>query len=309
MKNVWKKTLLTVVVLMGLFNHSFAEEVLGPVYGPAAPSAVVDEVTQEKEMAITSQEHQLELVEVANEDSKKVANEDQEEGQKEDPNENQVLQGDEENHTGPEVIASDEDQTDIVITNDQDQESNEQSSEQTKEQSQDDQVALRVEENFDNDWQVADESNKWIIQYRYLGVLSQIGIERALIGRVSAGLYYGRYAGKVAGTDKLGFIPGLEHVALQVNAYLNGQKKALSRGLVTRFAIHANRQSDNDLVKSVQVDGLDVIVPGQTRVGTLLGIGYQFNWNSISLNAGMEYLTMGPLKSFVPLAIGVGFTF
>lgn len=301
MKNVMKNTLLMVVVLMGLFDQSLAEETRAPVYGPAAPSAVVDEITQEKEIALTSQEHQLELVEVSNENAKEVVSEGEKEGQKEDPSENQVLHADEEKQTGSEVIASDENQTNNVVSNDQD--------EQSSKQSQYDQVALRLEENFDKDWQVANESNKWIIQYRYLGVLSQVGIERALIGRVSAGLYYGRYAGKVAGTDKLGFIPGLEHVAFQVNAYLNGQKKALSRGLVTRFAIHANRQSDNDLVKSVQVDGLDVIVPGQTRVGTLLGIGYQYNWKSISLNAGMEYLTMGPLKSFVPLAIGVGFTF
>jgi hypothetical protein len=162
---------------------------------------------------------------------------------------------------------------------------------------------------FTSNYQLEEHRNKWILQYRYLGVLSQVGVERALGGQISAGLYYGRYAGKVAGTDKLGFIPDLEHVALQFNAYLNKDKVALANGIVTRFALHVNRQKENDLVKSIQVDGVDVIIPGQTKVGTLLGIGYQYNWKMVSLNAGMEYLTMGPLKSFVPLAIGVGITF
>lgn len=224
---------------------------------------------------------------------------------------------------GQELMAeqvSGDDKTEILVTEEASEEvteTTEAEAPQETQKNQEHQVELKADipldtslaSDFTSDYKLEEHYNKWIIQYRYLGVLSQVGIERSLGGQVSAGLYYGRYAGKVAGTDKLGFIPGLEHAALQVNAYLNSEKMALANGLVTRFAVHVNKQKENDLVKSIQVDGVDVIVPGQTKVGTLLGIGYQWSWKKVSLNAGVEYLTMGALKSFVPLAIGVGVTF
>lgn len=153
------------------------------------------------------------------------------------------------------------------------------------------------------------QDKKWGVSARYLGILSQVGVERELFGQISMGLYYGRYQGKVAGSDDLGLIPDLDHVALQVNAYLGEQKSALSTGPVLRFAVHGNKQKSNALVKSVQVDGVDVIVPGKTRVGTLLGVGYHWQWNPISLSVGIEYLSLGPLKNLVPLAASLGVAF
>ncbi|MCF8058434.1 MAG: hypothetical protein K9K67_04005 [Bacteriovoracaceae bacterium] len=150
---------------------------------------------------------------------------------------------------------------------------------------------------------------KWSISGRYLGVLSQVGFEREVYRQISLGLFYGKFQGKVAGTDKLGLIPDLDHLALQVNAYLGEEKSALSTGPVIRFSVHANKQKENDLVKSIQVDGQDVIVPGETKVGTLLGIGYHWQWDPISLNVGIEYLSLGPLKNLVPLAASLGVAF
>lgn len=154
-----------------------------------------------------------------------------------------------------------------------------------------------------------DPKKSFGIHYRYLGVLSQLGVEKSLKGRFSMGLYYGRYVGKVAGTDDLGFIPDLHQVALQTNIYLGREGIAMTSGPVIRFAIHANQQKENDIVKSVQVDGVDVIVPGQTRYGTLLGIGYSWQKNWFNVSVGAEYLTLGPLKNLVPLAVSVGVAF
>lgn len=147
------------------------------------------------------------------------------------------------------------------------------------------------------------------VHYRYLGVLSQLGVEKTLAGRFSMALYYGRYVGTVAGTDDLGFIPDLHHMALQTNIYLGREKLAMTQGPVIRFALHANQQKENELVKSVQVDGVDVIVPGQTRYGTLLGIGYSWQKNWFNVSVGAEYLSLGPLKNLVPLTVSLGVAF
>ncbi len=155
----------------------------------------------------------------------------------------------------------------------------------------------------------SDEASNWAVNMRYLGLLSSIGLERKVYGRVSLGLYYGRYQGKIAGSDELGFIPDLHHAALQANVYLGKEILALTQGPVLRFAAHANQQKENELVKSVQVDGVDVIVPGETRWGTLLGIGYYWQKNWFSASVGAEYLTLGPLKNLVPLAVSVGINF
>jgi hypothetical protein len=147
------------------------------------------------------------------------------------------------------------------------------------------------------------------VHYRYLGVLSQLGVEKSLAGRFSMALYYGRYVGTVAGTDDLGFIPDLHHMALQTNIYLGREGLALSQGPVIRFAVHANQQKENELVKSVQVDGVDVIVPGQTRFGTLLGLGYSWQKKWFNVSVGAEYLSLGPLKNLVPLTVSLGVAF
>jgi hypothetical protein len=181
--------------------------------------------------------------------------------------------------------------------------------ENTSESAKDDEAST-LELNIPSYKEAAYSQDKlWGVSARYLGILSQIGVEREIFGQISMGLYYGRFQGKVAGSDDLGLIPDLDHVALQVNAYLGEQKSALSTGPVLRFAVHGNKQKNNELVKSVQVDGVDVIVPGKTRVGTLLGVGYHWQWNPISLSVGIEYLSLGPLKNLVPLAASLGVAF
>lgn len=167
----------------------------------------------------------------------------------------------------------------------------------------------QTHEVLEEELSVENSEKKWAINFRYLGVLTQIGVERKLGGRVSGALYYGRYQGKVAGTDDLGLIPDLHHAALQTNIYLGSEGLALSKGPVIRFGVHANQQKNNALVKSVQVDGVDVIVPGQTRYGTLLGLGYFWQYRWLSASIGAEYLTLGPLKNLVPIAASIGVAF
>lgn len=150
---------------------------------------------------------------------------------------------------------------------------------------------------------------KFGVNFRYLGVLSQVGVEARVYRQFSMGIHYGRYNGKVAGTDKLGLIPDLQNLNLSLNAYLGREKLAFTNGLVIRFGVHANRQKKNDLVQSIQVDGKDIIRPGETKIGTLLGVGYHYQHKNVFASLGIEYLKLGPLKNLVPIAATVGVAF
>jgi|GEM_PF-2166291 len=150
---------------------------------------------------------------------------------------------------------------------------------------------------------------KWRLSGRYLGVLSLGGLERAISEQLSLGLFYGRYQGKVPGSDKSGLVPGLRSFALQGSAYLGKSKRVFSNGIVAKFGLTYNTQEENPDIKSIQVDGEDVILPGESKIGSLLGIGYHYRWKRLSASVGVEYVTLGSLQSFVPLALTLGLTF
>lgn len=147
------------------------------------------------------------------------------------------------------------------------------------------------------------------VSARYLGVLAQAGIDFKVFNQVSMGLYYGKFQGKVAGSDKNGVIPDLHHLNLQTTVFLNAQKQAFQTGGQLRFGIHGNQQSESDLVDSIEVDGQEVIKPGQTKVGALIGIGYGWYGDRFGLNVGAEYLSLGALKSLIPIVLSLGVTF
>lgn len=149
----------------------------------------------------------------------------------------------------------------------------------------------------------------YAVDFRYLGVMTQVGFETRFYRQFSVGLHYGRFQGKVAGTDKLGMVPDLHQVALGVNAYLGREKIAFTNGPIIRFGLTYNQQKANNLVQSVQVDGKDVIRPGESKVGTQLGIGYHYQFKNLFANAGIEYITLGALKNLVPIAVTVGVAF
>lgn len=153
------------------------------------------------------------------------------------------------------------------------------------------------------------EDYKWRLGGRYLGVLSLGGLERAISNQVSLGVFYGRYQGKVPGSDKNGLVPGLKSFALQGSAYLGKSKRVFNNGIVINFGLTYNTQAENPDIKSIQVDGEDVILPGENKIGTLLGIGYHYRWKRLSASVGVEYVTLGSLQSFVPLALTLGLTF
>ena len=147
------------------------------------------------------------------------------------------------------------------------------------------------------------------VDFRYLGVLTQVGVEGRLHRQFSLGVHYGRFNGKVAGTDKLGMVPDLHQIAVGVNAYLGRERIAFTNGLIVRFGVTYNQQSANDLVQAVQVDGEDVIRPGESKIGTQMGIGYHYQYKNVFANAGIEYITLGALKNLVPIAVTVGVAF
>lgn len=149
----------------------------------------------------------------------------------------------------------------------------------------------------------------YAVDFRYLGVLTQVGFETRLYRQFSLGLHYGRFNGKVAGTDKLGMVPGLQQAAIGLNAYLGRERISFSNGLVVRFGMTYNQQASNDLVQAVQVDGKDVIRPGESKIGTQMGIGYHYQFKNLFANAGIEYITLGALKNLVPIAVTVGVAF
>lgn len=167
---------------------------------------------------------------------------------------------------------------------------------------------LSAEENY-QEIQYTPKTKWFAAQYRYLGNLQQAGIEARLYHQFSLGLFYGRYQGKVAGSDEVGFIPDLENYSVVANVYLGSEKAAFSDGLLFRFGIHHNRQGANDLVARIEVDGAPVILPGESQTGSQIGMAYQWQWKYFFANVGLEYITLGPYKNFVPLALTGGFVF
>lgn len=147
------------------------------------------------------------------------------------------------------------------------------------------------------------------VDFRYLGVLTQVGFEARIYRQFSMGVHYGRYNGKVAGSDKLGMVPDLQQIAIGFNAYLGKERIAFTNGLIVRFGLHYNQQAANSLVQAVQVNGEDVIRPGESKIGTQMGIGYHYQFKNLFANAGIEYITLGALKNLVPIAVTVGVAF
>jgi hypothetical protein len=147
------------------------------------------------------------------------------------------------------------------------------------------------------------------ISARYLGLLSQAGLDVGIWNQISLGLYYGRYQGTIAGNDKPGIIPDLHHLNLQTTIFLNSQKQTFKSGAQLRFGVHANQQKDSELVERIEVDGREVIRPGQTRYGALIGAGYGWYGSRFAFNIGAEYLSLGALKTLVPLVVSLGVTF
>ncbi len=147
------------------------------------------------------------------------------------------------------------------------------------------------------------------VEYRYLGNLMQAGLEFKVYRQFSLGVMAGKFQGKVAGSDDLGFIPGLRHYAVMGNIYLGKEKSAFSDGLLFRFGTHYNKQEENDLVAGLEVDGQEVLKPGEERFGSQIGLAYHWQWKYVFANVGLEYVTLGPYKNFVPLALSGGFVF
>jgi len=147
------------------------------------------------------------------------------------------------------------------------------------------------------------------VSVRYLGVLAQAGLDVKIWDQVSLGLYYGRFQGTIAGNEKAGMIPDLHHLNLQTTVFLNSQKRAFQSGAQLRFGLHANKQKESNIVQRIEVDGREVIRPGQTRIGALLGVGYGWYGEHLNVNIGAEYLSLGALKSLIPLVVSLGVTF
>ena len=147
------------------------------------------------------------------------------------------------------------------------------------------------------------------ISARYLGLLSQAGIDFGIWNQISLGLYYGRYQGTISGNEDAGIIPDLHHLNLQTTIYLNSERQAFQSGAQLRFGLHANQQKDSELVSRIEVDGREVIRPGQTRYGALIGAGYGWYGQRFSFNLGAEYLSLGALKTLIPLVVSLGVTF
>ncbi len=151
---------------------------------------------------------------------------------------------------------------------------------------------------------------KWIApQYRYLGNLMQGGIEARIYKQFTLGVFYGRYQGKVAGSEEVGLIPDLENYSLIGSFYLGKEKAAFSDGLMFRFGVHHNEQGENDLVARIESENVPVILPGESQTGTQIGVAYHWQWKFLFANVGIEYITLGPYKNFVPLALTGGFVF
>jgi len=147
------------------------------------------------------------------------------------------------------------------------------------------------------------------IGYRYLGHLNKIGIEKSLARQFSAGLYYGRYTGNYYGVEKGGLIPGFYHYSLELNFYLNSQKKAFHSGPLFKLGAHYNTLKNGVDALQIEVDGQKVIAQGENEWGPLFGAYYFWQWRYINLSIGAEYFTLGSLKSFVPLSASLGVAF
>lgn len=149
--------------------------------------------------------------------------------------------------------------------------------------------------------------------YRYLGHLNKIGLEKSLWSQISAGLYYGRFYGAYYGSENGngndGIVPGLDHYSLEFNFYLNSQKKAFRNGPVIKLGAHYNQLASDVDVERLEVEGETVINQGENKWGPLLGASYFWQWKYVNLNVGAEYFVLGKLKSFVPLAISLGVAF
>ena len=147
------------------------------------------------------------------------------------------------------------------------------------------------------------------INYRYLGQLNKIGIEKSITRQFSAGLYTGRFQGRYYGTEKEGMISDLQHYALEFNFYLNSAKKAFQTGPLIKFGVHYNRLKSGVDAQQIEVDGEKVIGEGESKFGPLVGAAYFWQWKYVNLTAGAEYFVLGKLKSFVPLSLSLGVAF
>ena len=160
-----------------------------------------------------------------------------------------------------------------------------------------------------------EESKKYVpsmglgINYRYLGQLNKIGIEKSITRQLSAGLYTGRFQGRYYGTDKEGLISDLEHYALEFNFYLNSAKRAFHTGPLIKFGVHYNRLKAGVDALQIEVDGQKIIGQGESKFGPLVGAAYFWQWKYVNLTAGAEYFVLGKLKSFVPLSLSLGVAF
>ena len=145
--------------------------------------------------------------------------------------------------------------------------------------------------------------------YRYVGQLNKVGLEKSLYRQITAGLYYGRFTGTYYGNDESGFIPGLTHYSFETNIYLNSAKRAFENGFVLKFGGHYNTQKAGVDVREVRIDGEKVIGAGENKFGPLVGASYYWQWKYANLAVGMEYYTLGRLKSFSPLVVSLGVAF
>ncbi len=147
------------------------------------------------------------------------------------------------------------------------------------------------------------------VNYRYLGNLNKVGIEKSLFKHVSASLFYGRFQGEYYGSGKDGIIPGLNHYALELNFYLNSQKRVFGNGPLLKLGTHYNTLDARVDAEKIEVDGQEVISKGEKKWGPTFGAFYFWQWKYVNLSIGMEYYTLGKLRSFVPLSTSLGFAF
>lgn len=144
------------------------------------------------------------------------------------------------------------------------------------------------------------------LEFRALGKVYQMGIDKRLSNRLGLGVFYGAFLGEVVGTDKPVFLGPLKHYGLQMNAYL-GEEYGV--GLFAKVGLHQNSISEGGHRTYIIVDGDVFMENGDRKNGHLIGLGYRVSYKKFFGSIGMDYFRVGRLKNFIPLSLGLGYFF
>ncbi len=153
-----------------------------------------------------------------------------------------------------------------------------------------------------------EEAPDWNIRGGQSELSTSFFLERSLIGPNTLGLGYGRFYGRLVGSDDFDLVSGFHQYSLQYNRFIWGNR--FKDGFVLRLSLTYSELKKGSTISSLETkEGKNIVTAGEGEWGHTFALGYEWYWSHLNFSLQSELVRIGGFETWSPVSIWLGFTF